>query len=73
MLFQVKIKEIRCSCFFSQEEFAKEIGVSAMTITRWETGKSIPNYSARRKINAFCQKYSIDFDINKELMEDNYA
>ena len=37
------IKNIRLESILSQDAFAKELGVSQITITRWETGKSVPN------------------------------
>ena len=29
----------------SQEEFARRIGTSARTISRWETGESVPSFT----------------------------
>ena len=36
-----EIKGIRQSCFFSQNSFAEELGVSYSTVNRWETGKTV--------------------------------
>ena len=36
------IKEIRLTCILSQEDFAKELGVSFTTVNRWEKGKNKP-------------------------------
>lgn len=44
-----EIKGIRQSCFFSQNSFAEELGVSYSTVNRWETGKTVPNCSMMRK------------------------
>jgi DNA-binding transcriptional regulator YiaG len=57
------IKLIRKKAFLSQSDFAKEIGVSFSTVNRWENGKSSPNYSALKQINAFCQRHSIDINV----------
>lgn len=61
------IKNIRLASILSQDAFAKEIGVSQITITRWETGKSIPNYSAMQRLLAYCEKYKINGDELSDL------
>ena len=42
MSFAEDIKRIRRKVFLTQEDFAKEIGVSFATVNRWETGKAKP-------------------------------
>lgn len=37
------IKELRKVCNMSQEELARELGVSFASVNRWETGKHIPS------------------------------
>ena len=61
------IKEIRTACLLSQEDFAKELGVSFTTVNRWETGKSKPSYKALKLIDDYCKKNTVDIDIKKEL------
>ena len=56
-----EIKGIRQSCFFSQNSFAEELGVSYSTVNRWETGKTVPNCSMMRKIVDFCKKHDLDY------------
>ena len=46
----------------TQEEFAKELNISMMTIYRWESGKNEPSYIAQRKIMSFCKKHNIDIE-----------
>ena len=53
----------------TQEDFAKEIGVSCITVTRWETGKAKPNLKTMRKIDDYCKKNEIDFDISEQIDE----
>lgn len=53
------IKNVRLEGILSQEAFAKEIGVSQITINRWETGKSVPNYSAMKRLLAYCEQNKI--------------
>ena len=69
MSFDVEIKKVRQNAFLSQQDFAKELGVSFSTVNRWETGKTRPTYKAMKAIDDFCKKNSISFDI-KELLED---
>jgi DNA-binding transcriptional regulator YiaG len=60
------IKNVRLESILSQDAFAKEIGVSQITITRWETGKSVPNYSAMKRLLAYCEQNNIN---GKELSD----
>lgn len=43
MNFSEKLKEIRKSEGLSQEQLAEKIGVSRQAITKWETGKGLPD------------------------------
>ena len=61
MKFSEKIKSIRQDKFLSQEDFAKELGVSFSTVNRWETGKTLPTYKAMKSIEDYCVKQEIDF------------
>lgn len=63
MIFAELVKNLRHKCLLSQEAFAKEIGVSFATVNRWETGKTKPTFSTRRKIDDYCKKRLIDFDV----------
>ena len=54
MDISTNIRELRQGCLLSQEEFAKELGVSFATVNRWENGKAEPSYKAKRKIESFC-------------------
>lgn len=51
-----QIKSMRTKMMMSQEEFAKELDISAITIVRWETGKYSPTFKAQRKLKEFCEK-----------------
>ena len=70
MSFSEEIKRIRTKCFLSQYGFADELGLSVTTVNRWETGKSKPNYKTMKKINQFCHKHSIEFDVTDSLMKE---
>lgn len=69
MKFQESIKKVRLTKFLTQEDFAKEIGVSFATVNRWETGKAKPNLRAMKRIDTYCTDNNIDFNVNKELIE----
>ena len=49
MGFAEDIKRLRMKAILTQEEFAKEIGVSFATVNRWETGKAKPTIKAKQK------------------------
>lgn len=61
------IKLLRQRCLLSQQDFAKELGVSFATINRIESGKSKPTYKTMKHIDDYCKKNAIDFDITKEF------
>ena len=39
------LKKLREEMEMSQEEFARQIGTSTRTISRWETGESVPSFT----------------------------
>ncbi len=69
MSFSEDIKRIRRKAFLTQEDFAKEIGVSFATVTRWETGKAKPNLKTMKLIDDYCKRNDIDFDISEQIDE----
>ena len=67
MSFAEDIKKLRLSAILTQEEFAKEVGVSFATVNRWETGKSKPTIKAMKLIDEYCKKNDIDLNIAENL------
>ena len=67
MSFSEDIKRIRRKAFMTQEDSAKELGVSFATVNRWETGKAKPNLKTMKLIDEYCKKNGIDFDISEEI------
>lgn len=65
MDFADSIKQIRKQSLMSQTDFAEELGVAFSTVNRWEMGKSLPNYKAKKAIDDYCKKNEIDFDIRQ--------
>ena len=54
------IKTIRQTAGISQEQFAKELGTTALSVNRWENGKTQPNKMAQTQLFEFCKKRNID-------------
>ena len=49
-------KEIRRQLSLSQEDLARQLGVSYATVNRWENGLSKPSKLARAQLDSFCKK-----------------
>ncbi len=45
------IKQLREKLFLSQEDLGKQLGVSYVTICRWEQGKYEPTIKLKKKLN----------------------
>lgn len=54
------IRTIRSLANMNQEQFAKEIGATPLSINRWENGKTIPNRMAQTQLVEFCREHQID-------------
>lgn len=52
------IKEIRKKSGLTQEKFAEKYGVTYQSVSKWESGKSIPNIVILRQM---CEEYKQDF------------
>lgn len=70
MNFSEAIKTVRQKALLSQEDFAKQLGISHSTVNRWETGKTLPNFKTMKRIDVFCKENSIDFDVTGEVWTD---
>lgn len=55
------VKKIRDTLGISQEELARELGVSFATINRWENKKSQPSKLAKQAIKELCDKNNINY------------
>lgn len=53
------IKEIRTKNSMTQKEFADKFGVTYQAVSKWETGKNLPDINILQNI---CQEYSISID-----------
>jgi putative transcriptional regulator len=50
------LKEVRSQLAMSQEDLARELGVSYATVNRWENAQSKPSRLAKAQLDAFCGK-----------------
>jgi DNA-binding transcriptional regulator YiaG len=50
------VKNVRRQLSISQEDLARELGVSYATVNRWENGQSRPSKLARVQLDAFCER-----------------
>jgi len=50
------VKEVRRQLSISQEDLARELGVSYATVNRWENGLAKPSRLARAQLDAFCER-----------------
>lgn len=46
----IDVRALRDALRMTQEEFAREVGVSFTTVSRWETGRGTPSRLARRQL-----------------------
>ena len=61
MTFADKVKFARAELMVSQEEFAKLIGVTRITVTRWESQGYHPKFLTEKKFENFCKEKGIVF------------
>lgn len=59
MEYSKLVKQLREKLILSQEEFAKLLGVSFMSVNRWETGKFEPTIKVKRKIIELCKANNV--------------
>lgn len=57
-----KIREYRERKFISQQELAKILGVSNVTICRWETGRYEPDMETKKKLVALFNEIGMKLD-----------
>jgi|UniRef100_A0A7V6A2W5 putative transcriptional regulator len=54
--FALLIREVRVQLHLSQEDLAREIGVSYASVNRWENGRFRPSRMAIRQLEAYCDR-----------------
>lgn len=71
MDISAEIKRVRQLSMLSQEELARELGVSFATVNRWETGKAKPTYRTLRLFDEFCQRRGIVSNLTSYVGQQN--
>lgn len=62
MNYAYLIKKLRDKLILSQTEFAKILGVSFTTVSRWEKGVHAPTIKVKRKIVELCKTNHIEME-----------
>lgn len=57
-----KIKAARLEQLLTQKQMAQELGVSVLSIVRWENEQNTPTLSAQRKFRDYCKKNKIKIE-----------
>lgn len=70
------IKSIRIASGLNQEQFAKELGTTVLSINRWENNKTSPNKMAQKQIYKFYKEHNLDlsnilFENDNKKLDDN--
>lgn len=65
MTYIEQIKVAREKLLLTQEEIALQLGVNAVTVCRWETGKCEPTIKAKKAIRDFLIKNDMYIDDTK--------
>ena len=63
MSFAEKVKFVRTELKLSQEDLARELGVSFATINRWENGSYHPSRLAKKAFEDFCLNKNVKFEV----------
>ena len=63
MSFAEKVKFVRTELKLSQEDLARELGVSFATINRWENGSYNPSRLAKKAFEDFCLNKKVKFEV----------
>ena len=64
MTYSEQIKIARDKLLLTQDELANEIGVNAVTVCRWETGKCEPKIKTKKILRNFFEKNGLNFEEN---------
>lgn len=57
---QYLLKAMRKALVMSQEQFGREVGVTPVTINRWENGKCVPTTGTQVRLMQLCTERGID-------------
>lgn len=57
--YTVLIPELRSAMNITQEDLAKLLGVTSVSVSRWENGKTCPTKIIKVKLNKLFDRYDI--------------
>lgn len=57
---KIDIHEVRLKLMMSQKELADALGITDITVSAWENGKSKPSLKHKRKLIELCKNKNID-------------
>lgn len=57
---RIEIKELRKRLRMSQQEFAAKLGITTITVLRWEKGHSEPSNMALSKLNEINKSVAVE-------------
>lgn len=66
MPFQDQIKFVRMQLQLSQEELARQMGISFATVSRWERENRKPQLALLGKFYSFCQRNGIEINLTDD-------
>ena len=64
MAFREQVKFVRMYLQLSQEEFARQMGISFATVSRWERENRKPQLALLGKFYSFCKRNGIEIDLS---------
>ena len=62
MEYSKKIKLIREKMILTQEELAVALGVTSVTVCRWETGKCEPTIKVKKTIKKYIEENNLTLE-----------
>ena len=65
------IKAIRANLKMSQEQLAFQMGVSPVTVNRWENGKARPNIKAMKALKQYCEENDLPYEPLEKSWREN--
>lgn len=60
--FSILLKKTRRKLGLTQEDLARELNVSWVTINRWENGKTVPFKNTMMQFVKFCRENNVNYD-----------
>ena len=65
MDFQEQVKFVRMHLQLSQEDLARQMGISFATVSRWERENRKPQLALLGKFYSFCKRNGIEIDLSE--------